>query len=120
MTEVFQDSLTWKRGKTHTGTWEFFEDEEQTTPENFTGYTAKMWVKRTHSDEETAAIELSSPSSGLVVTASPASIAYEVSAAQTAALKTGRWRFDVRVVPPSGKPDYVVEGEIDVTGRVTE
>lgn len=79
---------------------------------NLTGYTARGQIRKTYSSSTYVAFSASipSPTSG--------EINLSLTATQTAALKPGRYQFDVEIVQNT-VVQRVIEGQIEVNPRVT-
>ena len=84
---------------------------------NLTGYAAKLVIKSTPSG--TALLTLTE-SSGLTLGGAAGTIAWEMTAAQTAALPTGSLRYDLLLTSSTGAKTYLVYGFIAVQQRITQ
>jgi hypothetical protein len=83
-----------------------------------TGYTARMQIRDTH-DGASSLIELTTANGGIVLT-DPGVVTLILTAVQTAALPR-YWRgvYDLELVPPDGKVDRLLEGEVRISAEVT-
>lgn len=81
---------------------------------NLTGYTARGQIRKSYSSTTSTAFtcSITQPTLGR--------IELSLSANQTAALKAGRYLYDVEVVnTSSGAVTRVVEGQVEINPRVT-
>lgn len=81
---------------------------------NLTGYTARGQIKRTYSSSTSVSFTAS-------VDVSNTELDISLSAAQTGALKAGRYVYDIEILDgnsPAGVT-RVLEGQLEVTPRVT-
>ena len=88
------------------------------TPINLTGYTAALQLRSEPSDA-TAALSLSSPSSGIVITGATGLVAVHASAAQTGALIAGTYYYDLELTSGTGIVTRLVQGQVVVSPQVT-
>lgn len=82
---------------------------------NLTGYTARGQIRKSYSSTTAVsfATAINSPEQG--------KIQLTLTAVQTAAMKAGRYLYDVEVVQTSsGKVTRVVEGQVEVNPRITQ
>lgn len=97
-------------------TFRYQVELKDTTDESefaLTGYTATAHMKRSHRAASiTATFTTAVDNSGGVITIS-------LTDEQTAAIKAGRYVFDIVINSPSGEVSRVTEGIIDVTPSVT-
>ena len=100
-------------------TWEitFTYKDSEGAPINLTGYSAALQL-RTSYDAASAALSLSSPSSGIVLGGALGTIAVTASASQTGALVAGEYVYDLEITL-SSKVTRLVQGRITVTPQVT-
>lgn len=81
-------------------------------PEDFSGATLKMQIKR----KGVVAVTLESPSNGITITGN--SVQYEAAAADMAAVKDGAWDYDVQKTK-DGVVETIQRGIISVLKQVT-
>jgi len=96
----------------------YYTDTTQTTPVNLTGYTAALQL-RSEPYDTTAALSLSSPSSGIVITGATGFIAVHATAAQTAAIQSGYYYYDLEITSAGGIVTRLIQGQILVSPQVT-
>jgi hypothetical protein len=90
-------------------------------PIDLTGYTARMMV-RTRDDVEDGATllaTLDTSTTGLTLGGVAGTITMELPGTLTGMIPAGRWVYDLRLVPPSGDADYLVEGPFIMAPTVT-
>ena len=82
-------------------------------PADLTGYSARGEIRKTYasSNAVTFSASVSDPSNG--------KINISLSGDQTGAMKAGRYVYDVEVVSSGGVITRVVEGQVEITPRVT-
>jgi hypothetical protein len=81
---------------------------------DLTGYTARGQIRKSYASTSATAFTCSIPSP------SAGNIHISLTATQTAALKAGRYLYDIEVVKAAtGEVTRVVEGQVDVNPRVT-
>ena len=85
---------------------------------NLTGYSAAMQL-RSEPESATAVLSLSSPSSGIVITGATGLIAVHATAAQTGAIITGTYYYDLEITSGSGIVTRLIQGQIVVSPQVT-
>lgn len=81
---------------------------------DLTGYTARGQIRKSYSSSRSVAFtcDIPTPSSG--------NINISLTAAQTAAMQAGRYVYDIEVVKTAtGEVSRVVEGQVEVSARVT-
>lgn len=89
------------------------------TPIILTGYSAALQV-RTSPLAKTAVLTLTSPSSGIVITANTGTLAVHATAAQTATITNGKYAYDLEITAPSTNiVTRLVQGTIEVSPQVT-
>lgn len=96
----------------------YYTDDTQTTPVNLTGYTAALQLRSEPSDL-TSALSLSSPSSGIVITGASGLISVHATAAQTSAIITGYYYYDLEITSSTNIVTRLIQGQIQVTPQVT-
>lgn len=87
-----------------TGTGEFTD---------LTGYTVRAQMRKTYTSQTAYDFE------AVVADAAAGALTITLNAAATAALKPGRYVYDIEIESPNQKVTRVVEGQIEVTPRVT-
>ena len=88
-------------------------------PVDLTGYTARMQVRSEHSSSDKL-LDLSSPSSGIVIDEPNGKVTVTATAAQTAALSAPQLAvYDLKLTDGAGKVTRVVEGKARITPEVT-
>lgn len=85
---------------------------------NLTGYTAAMQLRSEPSDL-TAALSLTSPSGGIVITGATGLVAVHATAAQTNTLVAGVYYYDLEITSAAGIVTRLVQGQIIVSPQVT-
>lgn len=117
MTEPGRDTFIIFVGLAFSQEW-LFEDEVGSTVD-FTGYTGRADVRAApggdlllRCDSEVEPPTLTFPADGVVRLSG--------SAAATAALGPGAYRFDLALAPPAGDPDIWLTGGVVVQPAVTE
>lgn len=91
----------------------FIIEDTTGNAKNITNYTLRGQVRKTYS---------SSTATDFTITATDASageIDIELTAANTAALKAGRYVYDVEIESTGGEITRVIEGQLEITPRVT-
>ena len=82
-------------------------------PADLTGYTARGQIRKTYSSS--TAVDFSAS----VTDPSGGKIKITLTGTQTQGMKAGRYVYDVEVVSSGGSVTRVVEGQVEVTPRVT-
>ena len=95
-----------------------YQDTATGSPINLTGYTAALQLRSLPSDT-TAALSLTSPSSGIVITGASGLVAVHATAAQTGAIVAGYYYYDVEITSPANIITRLVQGQIFVSAQVT-
>jgi hypothetical protein len=80
---------------------------------DLTSYTTSGQIRKTYSSSTFTAFTAS------ITNATGGEIKISLTAAQTAALKPGRYVYDVIVTSPTGDVSRVVEGQVDINAYVT-
>lgn len=88
------------------------------TPVNITSYTAALQL-RTSPLAKTAALSLSSPSSGITITGATGLVAVHATAVQTADLLPQTYAYDLEITSPSNIVTRLAQGTITVSPNVT-
>ena len=83
---------------------------------NLTGYTARMQVRPKFGAD--AALTLSSPSSGIVITGATGTLALTATTAQTAAIAGGFYVYDLEIAI-GGVVTRLMQGNVTVRDQVT-
>lgn len=84
------------------------------SPLNLTGYTAKGQVRKSYASTtqyDLHATVDADPTTGI--------IDIDLTASQTASMRAGRYVYDVEITSGAGVVTRVVEGQLEVTPRVT-
>lgn len=85
---------------------------------NLTGYTAALQLRSLPADSTTA-LSLTS-GSGITITGATGLIAVHATAAQTGAIDTGRYYYDLEITAPSTLIiTRIIQGQITVSAQVT-
>ena len=96
----------------------FTYEDSTGTPINLTGYTAALQLRSLPADSATA-LSLTS-SSGITITAATGLIAVHATAAQTGAIDTGRYYYDLEItLTSSSVVTRIIQGQITVSAQVT-
>lgn len=95
------------------------EDEE--TPVNLTGYTAKMQI-RTSATETDPLVDLSSDEGEITIDTTTGTVTATISAEKTAALPAGfKGRYDLFIFAPGATvAEVLVFGPVAVQARITQ
>lgn len=92
-------------------------------PVNLTGCAARMQLRRQYTSPDPA-LSLTSPSSGLAITAETGRVDITISESQTRGLSSSsvndKYVYDLEVVFPSGEVERVLEGPAFVRPEVTK
>jgi hypothetical protein len=108
------------RGKRHSGLTDQFTLQEEVAPVDpeddptweaidLTGYTARLQV-RTLPHEEGELLATLTEGDGLTVTPLEGRIAIDIDETASVDIPAGAWWYDLRLVPPTGHPQYLVAG----------
>ena len=108
--------LVVQQGATFVRTVQWLQADE-VTPVDLTDYTAAMQVRKNYT-ATTTALSLSSPSSGLTVTAASGITTITLTSGQTAALSPGSYVYDLELTVNS-VVTRLIEGPFTVTPEVT-
>jgi hypothetical protein len=84
---------------------------------NFTGYTARMQVRKSTSSAATL-LDLSS-STGAITMTSLGVVGVTVSATTMSTVPAGRWVYDIEFTSPSSEVTRLLEGRFIVSAEVT-
>ena len=83
-------------------------------------YTARGSIKKTYSSTAKVDFTLVGDSSGAsALTSADKGIVVSLTSAQTGAMKAGRYVYDIEILSSSSYVTRVVEGQLEVTPRVT-
>lgn len=88
------------------------------TPVDLTNWSARMQIRESINDAQ-AAVDLSSPSAGIVLGGTAGTIAVTLTAAQTAALTIRRGVYDLEVQDSVGNVTRLLQGAVEVSPEVT-
>lgn len=97
--------------------WKVGPNQRSSVPKNTAGYTARMQVRRKHTD--TATILNLTVGNGGVVVGSDGSFQLRATAVQTAAMPAGKSVYDVEAIAPNGVVTKLARGQISVVPEVT-
>jgi hypothetical protein len=97
--------------------WKVGSSARSATPKDTTGYTARMQVRRRHTDTTTQ-LNLTTENGGIVV-GSDGSFQLRATAIQTAAISSGRGVYDVEAISPTGIVTKLARGQISIVAEVT-
>ena len=111
-------NLTINQGADWYVNFTYYTDTSQTTPVNLTDYTAALQL-RSEPYDTIAALSLSSPSNGIVITGVTGFIAVHATAAQTSAIQSGSYYYDLEITSGAGIVTRLVQGQILVSAQVT-
>ena len=92
-------------------------DNNNGTPFNLTGYTARMQV-RPKFGSDNAVLTLSSPSSGIVITPLTGTLALTATTAQTGDIDGGFYVYDLEITS-GGVVTRLMQGSVTVRDQVT-
>ena len=92
-------------------------DNNNGTPIDLTGYTARMQV-RPKFGSDNAVLTLSSPSSGIVITPLTGTLALTATTVQTAAIDGGFYVYDLEITS-GGVVTRLMQGSVTVRDQVT-
>jgi hypothetical protein len=84
---------------------------------NFTGYTARMQVR--NSTDATAILLSLTNGSGIVLGGTAGTIALAITNAQSAAIASGSYAYDLELVSGGNQVTRLLQGAFNVTGNVT-
>jgi hypothetical protein len=104
-------NLTVDQGSSFESTIDITDNENN--PVNLTGYTFRGQIRKTYTSTTSVSFTITSisPASG--------SIQLALSAEQTSGIKAGRYLYDVEIISSTNIVTRVIEGQIEVTPRVT-
>jgi hypothetical protein len=104
-------NLTVDQGSSFESTIDITDSENN--PVNLTGYTFRGQIRKTYASTTSVSFTITSisPTSG--------SIKLVLSAEQTSGIKAGRYLYDVEIISSTNIVTRVIEGQIEVTPRVT-
>ena len=104
-------NLTVDQGSSFESTIDITDNENN--PVNLTGYTFMGQIRKTYASTTSVSFTITSisPTSG--------SINLVLSAEQTSGIKAGRYLYDVEIISSTNIVTRVIEGQIEVTPRVT-
>lgn len=100
---TFERVITWK--------------QTNGTPVDLTGYSARMQIRRTKSNE-TALVSLTN-ANGITLGGTSGTIAISISAAVTEALTFRRAVYDLELVSPNGSVYRLLQGAVALSKEVT-
>lgn len=97
--------------------WKVGSNARTSVAKNTSGYTARMQVRRKHTDTATV-LNLTTANGGIVV-GSDGSFQLRATATQTAAMPPGKSVYDVEAIAPDGVVTKLARGQIVVVPEVT-
>lgn len=121
MIEPTQEDLTIKAGTTYDKPWEFLNEDE--TPMDLTGWTARMQLRSSMTADEVA-LELTTENGGIVIDEENSTLTILILDDQTSALaidnaKT-KYVYDLEIVyPTTNYVDCPLYGKVTVSPEVT-
>lgn len=102
--ETFNPVLTWK--------------DETGTAVNVTGYTARMQIRKT-AEASAFLLECTTENGRIALGGAAGTITFSVSAADTAALPSGTFRYDLELISGGGIVTKLLKGDVVVAQEVT-
>jgi hypothetical protein len=93
--------------------------DPQGVPIDLTGYSAKMELREQSSSPNPAALTLTSPSGGIVITPLAGQLDITMTTAQTGALDARFYVYDLELTL-SGVVTRIIQGQITVSAQVTQ
>ena len=87
-------------------------------PVNLTGYTADMQVRQF--TDSAILVELSTTNGRIVITPALGQVALTLTAAQTAALTSGNYQYDLNLTSPDGIVYKILQGAFVILDSVTQ
>ena len=93
--------------------------DPQGVPIDLTGYSAKMELREQSSSPNPAALTLTSPSGGIVITPLTGTLAITMTTAQTNALSARFYVYDLELTV-GGVVSRLIQGQITVSAQVTQ
>jgi hypothetical protein len=103
---VFRRTFTWT--------------EDDGTPKDLTGYTAKLQIRKTANDPTALVTLTSTPAAGITITAAEGKIEFEILSAQTALLTIPNLVYDLLLYEPGGEAIRFAEGLVVSSPGVTK
>jgi hypothetical protein len=104
-------NLTVDQGSSFESTIDITDSENN--PVNLTGYTFRGQIRKTYASTTSVSFTIASS------TPTGGSINLVLSATQTSGIKAGRYLYDVEIISSTNIVTRVIEGQIEVTPRVT-
>ena len=104
-------NLTVDQGSSFESTIDITDSENN--PVNLTGYTFRGQIRKTYASTTSVSFTITSS------TPTGGSIKLVLSAEQTSEIKAGRYLYDVEIISSTNTVTRVIEGQIEVTPRVT-
>lgn len=104
-------NLTVDQGSSFESTIDITDSENN--PVNLTGYTFRGQIRKTYASTTSVSFTITSS------TPIGGSIKLVLSAAQTSGITAGRYLYDVEIISSTNTVTRVIEGQIEVTPRVT-
>lgn len=95
-----------------------YKEDDEVTPINLTGATAKMQVRDTAGGTKLA-FTLTSPSGGIVIDGSTGTLDFTVTPTQTNKLFYPKSAYDVMIIDSNGNKTKLLEGFITLSRSVT-
>jgi len=97
---------------------QLFVVSQDGTALNWTGYSARMQVREA-ADATATLLSLSTGGSGIVLGGTAGTIALTVTNAQSAALPSGSFAYDLELQAGDGQVTRLLQGSFNVVGNVT-
>lgn len=97
--------------------WKVGSNARSSVSKDTTGYTARMQVRRKHTDTVTI-LNLTTANGGIVV-GSDGSFQLHATAVQTATMPVGKSVYDVEAIAPNGVVTKLARGQVTVVAEVT-
>ena len=94
-------------------------EDSSGNPIDLTGYSAKMELREQSSSPNPAALTLTSPSGGIVITPLTGTLAITMTTAQTNALSARFYVYDLELTV-GGVVSRLIQGQITVYAQVTQ
>lgn len=104
----FTDTLVMETNET--GEW---------LPVDLTGYHARMMVREHADDKAKLLATLDDQAGSIVIDSTAGSITLSLPDTLTGLIPEGRWAYDLRLVPPVGQAEYLIEGPFIMKASVT-
>jgi hypothetical protein len=111
-------NLTIDQGATYRQSFLWRQGAAGSTPQDLTGYTARMQIRQSVLDS-TVLLDMTSANAGIALGGASGVVQLYIAATATTALPAGQAVYDLEMVAPNGDVTRLLQGSVNISGEVT-